>query len=622
MHANDQIISRIEKYFSLFILICFSAISLGLFLWELNCSQLFDYAFNNALTPTEQSQILQRIIISFLFIAPLSVGAIIKFPEWPIKIAVNILLKLVSCLFLMPLVLNKALWRSIPIIMIVVMSLLALYIFSTIRKIEIPSIPFLKNNTLIPTAATYTVLTLLILGYACYFSYYTILNHYNLGTQTLDFGFFQNAFVNTLHGHFMRNSYMNDAIVFRDHGDFILLLYLPFYYLFPRAETLLTVQSFSIALAALPLFFLCKKILKSNLTSLIIVIAFLLHPANHSANFYDIHQFSFLPLCVFCVFYFLEKNNLLAFIASMFFLLSIKMDMFVILILISCFTYSNDHKNLRLAAYCFSAGIFYGLLYFFVLSKWALYSHWFYYAGIMVDKSAGLGEILKTIITNPMFILKTILTQDRILYFCQLFGPLLFIPLIRKKNYILFIYGAAVTLLGWQALHEIYFQYVWLIIPFLFIGLIYVLNDLQMKNVNIYPLLITILFTSFVYSWQYGAVLNKKYFRGGFHEINFVFSPENKKRLDSLNDFIARIPTDASVCASEFLASHMGDHPNVKRFNDLSPEPSSSLPEYLLLFDPDQERPDLQEYLKSKKGYRIIGRREGFQLLTRPLFRK
>jgi hypothetical protein len=125
-----------------------------------------------------------------------------------------------------------------------------------------------------------------------------------------------------------------------------------------------------------------------------------------------------------------------------------------------------------------------------------------------------------------------------------------------------------------------------------------------------------------VYSWQYGAVLNKKYFRGGFHEINFVFSPENKKRLDSLNDFIARIPTDASVCASEFLASHMGDHPNVKRFNDLSPEPSSSLPEYLLLFDPDQERPDLQEYLKSKKGYRIIGRREGFQLLTRPLFRK
>ena len=126
------------------------------------------------------------------------------------------------------------------------------------------------------------------------------------------------------------------------------------------------------------------------------------------------------------------------------------------------------------------------------------------------------------------------MTEDRFLFFCQLFGPLLFVPLLRIRNFPLFIYGLLITLLATRTgLHEIRFQYVWYIVPFLFIGLLYFLRDMptngppvNLKN-KMHALLIAIFFSSFVYSWQYGAALNREYFTGGFCNINFNFTPED-----------------------------------------------------------------------------------------------
>ncbi len=614
---KNPIIIKIITYTALVSLIGYACYFL-LYHW----SELKALPNNNAFPQQELKQILKRTLFSFVFMPPVIAGILYQLKNDPIKIKTITILRVLPFFFLIPFLLYKDIWRTMPFLMVIITSLSAFYLFYISQGIEIPSIFSLNRYSIVSKIKAYTILILVILGYTCYFSYYTILNHYHFQTHTFDLGLFQNAFINTLHGHFMVVSYFNGQSIFRDHCDFILLLYLPFFYLFPKTETFLILQSLFIALAALPLFLLCKRTLKSYFASLLIVSAFLLHPANHGANFYDFHQLAFLPLCVFLFFYSLEMENTLNFILSVFLLLSIKADMFLLLLFLSFFIFFNNKKHFKFTMYCLLASILYEILFGFLFKKWILHPFFFYYNGIMVDKSGGLGAILKTIITNPLYTLKTALTEDRVLYFCQLFGPLAFVPLIRKRNYFLFIYGLAITLLADRAeIHQIYFQYVWYIVPFLFVGLIYVLKDVQTnENIEItqqkkphntvLPILIVIFFTTFIYSWQYGAILNRKDFIGGFHQINFEFTPEDKKRLQILDDMIAQIPVNASVSASETISPHFLKHPNMQRFLNLNTEP-----DYLLLDVND--RPHYVEYLESKHGYKVIDKRGGFQLLKK-----
>ncbi|MBN1405345.1 MAG: DUF2079 domain-containing protein [Candidatus Omnitrophica bacterium] len=473
----------------------------------------------------------------------------------------------------------------------------------------------------------YVLLALLILGYTCYFSYYTILNHYKLGTSTCDFTIFQNAFINTLHGNFMSVSIspFDGRSLLSQHHDFIFLVYLPFFYLFPKSETLLIIQSASIAFAALPLFLFGKKVLKSTPVAVSIAAFFLLHPANHGPNFYDIHQISFLPISVFLLFYFLERKSIFGFMISVLLILGIKDDMYILLLFVSLFIYLNGRENLRFVWYSFISAFIYGFAYNTVGRIWNIIPTFFYYEGIMVDKNGGLLELIKTVIANPLHAIRAVITKDKILYVAQLFGPVAFIPLLRKQNFLLFVYGLAATLLATRPfLYKISFQYVWYVVPFLFIGLVYVLKDVQTINQSlisplktlkgrIYPLLITVFFASFIYSWQYGAFPNNTYFIGGFRKVDFTFTAEDKRRLQALNNIVARIPPNASISASDCITPHLLNHVNVKKFAS----PDNSEPEYLFLRDPNFERQDYLEHLKDIHAYKVIYREGGFQLLKR-----
>ncbi|MBN1405784.1 MAG: DUF2079 domain-containing protein [Candidatus Omnitrophica bacterium] len=631
---KTALINRLIKIGGFFILTLVSAVSLGLFVWEIrNWHIVPSYGLNNALTPESQAQIIKAIISSFFAISVLSVSLYLiarvagRLGNDSARFLLTRLLRFISFLFVIPFVVNEQVWWHATSLMALITLLSVVYIYRTAKGSGICSAPFLKKEIVINNVTSYIILTLLILGYACYFSYYTILNHYHLQTHALDLGLLQNACVNTLHGNFMSVSYAPyfNACLFFDHYDFIFLIYLPFFYLFSRTETLLIIQSLSIAMAALPLFLLCKKVLKSNFASLIIAAAFLLHPANHGANFYDVHQLSFLPLCAFLLFYFLETKNTFGFITSIVLFLSVKEDMYILLFFLALFIYLNDRKNLRFAGYCFGACVIYGVIYNFVDKIWGINQQFFYYESLMLNRAGGAGEILKTIITNPVYVLHKVFIKEKILYFCQLFGPVLFIPLLRKRNYLLFIFGLAVTLLGTHMpLYQIAFQYVWYIVPFLFLCLLYVLRDIQTNDASLFVplrtlrgriqlLLIAVFLASLAFSWKYGAVLNRRHFVGGFNTISFKFTAEDKKRLQDLNDIISMIPVTASIGASEMLCPQLPNNRKISAFLHLY-----NKPDYLLLKDPNFEKPNCLEYLKNKCGYKVILRKGGFQLLKKP----
>lgn len=94
----------------------------------------------------------------------------------------------------------------------------------------------------------------------------------------------------------------------------VMFLFFPFYYLFPGAETLLTLQSFAVGLAAIPLFYLSSRMLKSERLSFLVVLVYLLNPGLHIAALSNFCMTSFAPLTFFLTIYYYKKKNVPFFI--------------------------------------------------------------------------------------------------------------------------------------------------------------------------------------------------------------------------------------------------------------------------------------------------------------------
>lgn len=86
--------------------------------------------------------------------------------------------------------------------------------------------------------------------------------------------------------------------LFGDHTSFVLLLAVPLYWIWPEAQTLLVLQSLLLALAAVPLYLLALRRLRSVPLATALAVSYLLNPALQNGNLEQFHPESFLVLFV------------------------------------------------------------------------------------------------------------------------------------------------------------------------------------------------------------------------------------------------------------------------------------------------------------------------------------
>ncbi|RLC34393.1 hypothetical protein DRH14_03095 [Candidatus Shapirobacteria bacterium] len=91
------------------------------------------------------------------------------------------------------------------------------------------------------------------------------------------------------------------------HADFILALLAPFYWLWNDVRMLLILQSLSLALAGVVLFYLARDILKNKLVALILSASYWLNPGLLWTNIYDVHGVSFAPFLLLLLFWLVYK---------------------------------------------------------------------------------------------------------------------------------------------------------------------------------------------------------------------------------------------------------------------------------------------------------------------------
>ena len=158
-------------------------------------------------------------------------------------------------------------------------------------------------------------LWMMMLGFAFYFSAYTIQRHETLHSYTADLTLIDQATWNTLHGRFMEATWGNHQQPrAAEHFEPILIPLAALFWLWDDVRILLIAQSLALALGALPIFWLAKRELSffSRFTpyvSLIFPALYLLAPPLQAAAVADVHADPFVvaPL-LFAFWYATEKR--------------------------------------------------------------------------------------------------------------------------------------------------------------------------------------------------------------------------------------------------------------------------------------------------------------------------
>lgn len=183
--------------------------------------------------------------------------------------------------------------------------------------IKIPSIEELEawlSKRFLRKDRSDIILYVSIMVYTLIFSCITIFRHYAFKTCAWDLGIFTQSLWTTLNGNgFFYHTpelFINPSgCFFGVHFSPILFLVLPLYRIIQTPETLLVLQSFILALAALPIYKLAKEYAGGRIVGLVFAVAYLMFPAIHFVNLYDFHVQAFLPLFFAYTIYYITKEN-------------------------------------------------------------------------------------------------------------------------------------------------------------------------------------------------------------------------------------------------------------------------------------------------------------------------
>jgi len=423
------------------------------------------------------------------------------------------------------------------------------------------------------------------IGYASYTAYWSIEQHHRLATASFDLGIIDNLMFNAMSGHGFRAPVLfgpSGGSLLAGHANFVLYLFLPFYWLSPRAETLLIIQSVLLGFAAIPLYGFAKTQLP-RWSAALVGVAYLLYAPLHGPNFYDFH---YLPTCIFflfCLFWALATHRTVLFWVLWAICVSIREDVPVGLATLGVFLVFTGYR-VRTGVWMTILSVISFVLIKFVIMQMA--GTWWFanlYKDLMPQGARGYGGVVMTLLTNPAYVVSTMLTEQKLTYALHLLAPLVFLPLRRWVYLWLLFAGLFFTLLttSYKPTVSIAFQYTSHWIPYLFGTTILAMSAMGRSRSGVVhrrAALTALLVGVVLHSLSFGAILRPTKFVGGFSTIPFHVTEAERARYRDLQEVLAMIPPDASVAATDSENPHSSNRVTAYPFRT-----GSGDAEYLLI---------------------------------------
>jgi uncharacterized membrane protein len=408
--------------------------------------------------------------------------------------------------------------------------------------------------------------------YAGWMSYGTILQHRQFGTAAFDLGNYDTMFFNAMHGHpFRCPSVLPKGAnwsMLSNHAELTMYVLLPLYALRPGPETLLVLQAVALACGAIPLYRFASRRLPRS-AALVLALAYLLYAPMHEANFYDVHFQPFAVAFTLWTLDMLDARRPVLF--ALFFLLALgcREDVPIGFAVLGAYLLLVG-KHTRAAIVMTVVAVAY-----FVVIKFVVMPHfgnwWFsdLYRDLYPSGENTYGGVVKTLLSNPIFVWKTLITTEKIVLFLLVAVPIVFLPLRRGLLWMSLLPAVPFTVLttGYGPTVEISFQYILLYIPFLFLAAALALaayGGTPQGRARLAGAVGGIAMATFLTTRVWGAMPPGDKFRGGFRDIPEFrpVSAADKQKARDIAELAAKIPKDAALAASEMEHPHVSTRLN------------------------------------------------------------
>jgi uncharacterized membrane protein len=413
-----------------------------------------------------------------------------------------------------------------------------------------------KTHKNVPTLCG---LLMIITLYMAFFIAYNLQKHAAFQTTGFDLGNYDQAMWNTLRGKPLAMTTMqNISSRWALHFEPILLLLVPIYAVFSFPQTLLILQTVSIALGAVPIFLLAHRNLASDTAGLVFATVYLLFPALQAALTFDFHAVAMASTFLGFALWFLatRRYRLLAIMALL--AMSCKEDIPSLVLMMGVYVWLVQRQRR------------WGVAIIVVSALWfALANFWF----IPVTSPAGenihltrynrwgnsMGQVMGNLLLHPFATLGFMFSGDRLRYWLRATMPVAFTAFLDPLTLLMAVPIMAInTLSSYPPNYQLdRFHYSATIVPFVTVasinGLARLIKFTKPKFKHVSPdflrnaLLVMVLLVTLAYQVQFGHTPIGRYFR-------WPTITEHHCKADRM---LAQIPPQAAVAAQNSLIPHL-----------------------------------------------------------------
>lgn len=461
----------------------------------------------------------------------------------------------------------------------------------------------------------------LVLLYILTFTWLAFLRHASFNSSGFDLGIYDQVVWNTLHGRmFFYTTTGQPLLHLSNHADPILALVAPFYLIYSGPEMLLFLQAAAIGLGGMPLFWLAREKLGSDLAGISLLLAYLLFPTLEVVTLWDFHPPALAVGFLMYAFYFLVKRKSSWFL--LFAVLGMTCKEHIPLMVAFMGLYAIvAYRDWALGVFTIvlAAGYFITVMYWIIPAYSVTGDHLF--LGYYSDLGESPLQIIGAVIARPDLVFKNLWQIPKLHYLRDVLTPFAYLPLLGLPVLLIGLPPFAINLLSANpAMYDASGgQYGADVAPWLAWGAVYGAFYLRQWLGRRWPGVgdwlargISLLLLSVSAVWHL------------FHGYSpLALNPPSWEITDHdrlAQRFMAQIPPDAPISAQGKLYPHLSDRMIAYQFPDVNDA------DYVFLdvtidtwpIHPNDLKAKVQELLDSGE-FGVLDAADGYVLLRRGL---
>lgn len=309
--------------------------------------------------------------------------------------------------------------------------------------------------------------------YALVFSALTIRRHEVYSSARFDLGNMDQAIWNSAHGRILEVTSETGENVGRlvNHADFLLLAYVPLYWVWASPYWLLVSQAVVVGLGAVPLYWLARRFLKRDWPAAMISAAYLLSPGLQSANTFDFHAQTLAPTFLLFAFFYLLERRLLPFAAFAVLAALCKEEISLIVAMMGLYV-ALVHRRLTWGIPVFVAGFgYFAFVMGVLIPSFNDGTPSELVEGRYEEVGGSMSGMARTLFTDPAAVVGHALSGNKPAYLLDLIGLSLLLGLFSPAVLLIALPELAINLLSNRAqMSSVYYHYSAPIWPFIYLA--------------------------------------------------------------------------------------------------------------------------------------------------------